>query len=580
VGRIKGILRQAHGRIRRLARIWGALAVALAALAAPAEAAPFVVDPDRPSQRVGVGIAAAPESTPGRRPDERAFKPVASGSPPHFPAGDGARWLRLVLANESAEPVERVLVVRFPYLDAVDLHAQLADGTSLTAAAGAMRPVGETFAPFPAFPLTLPPGESVLHLRVESAAVVIAPLELHAPDAFQRLVLRDHLVIGGVLGAGLVLALYLSLLAGGPRDDRHAAFLALTLAALGHVLVTTGIGKVWFWPSAEMPSMNLVFLAQGLVLGTGAWFFRTVLRGGGLPSAVDRALRIFSLAGFAIVLAPALPGPLVQALHLIAAAIAPPTLFLFAVFLWARGRPEAGVLALGWGPAQAVTLHWYLRAFDLTAYHPVNHYLGLLAFAGLIAVYARDLSREAQRAAIAAEHDPLTGLGNRTRMERAFYHLAATRGAERVAVIQVDLDRFKALNDTLGHAAGDEALVEISARFRGALRADDVLCRIGGDEFVAIIPYSGDRADLATIAQRLLSTVRPPVRTRWGDWTLGASIGIAIGDPAGNLPALQADADAALYRVKQAGRNGFRFAEQGAAVDFALPADRRAPRAV
>jgi diguanylate cyclase (GGDEF)-like protein len=535
----------------------------LAALLPATFAGAATVDPDRVSQRVFGGVTTAVETTPGLRPADAAFAPPAV-LPARFPRGSGPHWLRLELKNPLRVDVERVLAVRFPHLDAVELHARLADGRLQTGAAGARLPVGEGLAPFPAFRLRLPPGESTIYLRIESAGVAAAPLELLAPTPFQRLVLRDHLMIGAVLGAGLVLALYLTLLAGGPRDDRHAAFLALTLSTLGHLLVSTGIGKVWFWPNSGVPTFTLVFIAQGLVLGSGAWFFRTVLRAGGLPPLVHRSLMLVSFAGFATLLAPYLPEAAIQALYAFTNGVAPTALFLLVLLLALGGRREAGVLALGWGPAQVVTLHAYLKAHDIAGFHPVTQYFGLGAFAALIAVYARDLSKEAQSAAVAAEHDPLTGLGNRTRMERAFRSLSSARGAEGVAVLAIDLDRFKALNDTLGHAAGDEALVEVSGRFRAVLRADDVLCRIGGDEFFVLIPYFGDEQALVAIAERLLAAVQAPIRTSVGNWTLGASVGIATGTQAADLQDLQRRADAALYRVKQTGRNAFRFADADA----------------
>jgi diguanylate cyclase (GGDEF)-like protein len=547
-----------HGlrnRTRRALRIVaGTVALWLSLSAAtPAAGEALTLDAGRDLVRIVAEIDGAGELVPGDLPPGAGF-----GSPVQGAKG-AARWLRFVVDNPFAAPVERVLVLRLPALDSVELRAELADGRSMTGLAGALHPVGDTLAPFPAFRLALPPGESRLFLRLGADEARVVPIELHAPTAFQRLVVRDHLMIGGVLGGGLVLALYLSFIGGGPRDERHSAFLALALSALGYLLVTTGVGKVWLWPGTAVPTANLLLLAQGFLLGTGAWYFRTVLRAGGLSLTAERGLMALSVAGFLAVISPVLPSILSGPLHVVAASIGPGLLFAYVLVLWLRGRDDAGVLALGWGPAQAVTLNWYLRSEALSAYHPVSHYLGLGAFAALIAVYARDLSQEAQSAAVAAERDPLTGLGNRTRMERAYRSLATGRGPDRVAVLQVDLDRFKALNDTLGHAAGDEALVEVSERFRTALRADDVLCRIGGDEFVVLIPYAGDRSVLATIAERLLAAVRQPIGTNAGEWSLGASIGIAAGTSGSDLQSLLGGADAALYRVKQSGRDAYRF---------------------
>lgn len=540
---------------RRLALVFGILAMGSAAAAAE-----LTVLPDAGVQRIAGPVALARESRPGHAPLTGEFRAHAiDGS--ILPAGEGALWLRLALHNPTAVTIEQILVIRYPYLDSVEFYATLADGTIRSDVAGARHPVGRTLSPLPAFALDLPPGTSVVHLRFETSGVIAAPLELHAPTAFQRSVLRDHLVIGGVLGAGIVLALYLSFLAGGPRDNRHAAFFALALAALGHVLVMTGIGKVWFWPATGHSTRTLVFIAQGLVVGTGAWYFRTVLQAGGVAPWLNRALLAVSMAGFGTMAAPFLPVALVAGLSLFAAALAPAGLLALALVMWWAGRREAGVLAAGWAPVQAAMLHGYLHGQGLIGFAPVANHLGLAAFALLIGVYARELSREAQFAAVAAECDPLTGLGNRSRLDRGFRTLVSMRGEAGVALFQIDLDRFKGLNDTLGHGAGDEALVEVGRRFTAALRADDLVCRTGGDEFVILLPYSGDPGPLSMIAGRLLAAVQEPVRTSAGEWRLGASIGIAEGEAGADLALLMRSADEALYRVKRAGRNAYRFGE-------------------
>ena len=183
-----------------------------------------------------------------------------------------------------------------------------------------------------------------------------------------------------------------------------------------------------------------------------------------------------------------------------------------------------------------------------------------------------------------ADHDALTGIGNRsflhTKLEEALARLR--RRQETFAILMLDLDGFKHVNDTLGHAAGDELLKALAQRLSASLRETDILARLGGDEF-AIIQGSDENQREAAIALaiRLLDIVAEPFDLDGRRVTVGTSIGIAFapedGSSAGEL--LQ-NADLALYRVKSEGRNNFRFFEaemsQGASERLQLISDMRA----
>jgi diguanylate cyclase (GGDEF)-like protein len=116
----------------------------------------------------------------------------------------------------------------------------------------------------------------------------------------------------------------------------------------------------------------------------------------------------------------------------------------------------------------------------------------------------------------------------------------------------IDLDRFKMVNDLLGHDAGDALLVEIGHRIDATIRATDTVARLGGDEFVVLCEEPGQREDLALLAGRILEVVEQPV-------TIGASVGIALASPADDPDALLRDADAAMYRAKANGRGRYEF---------------------
>jgi diguanylate cyclase (GGDEF)-like protein/PAS domain S-box-containing protein len=163
------------------------------------------------------------------------------------------------------------------------------------------------------------------------------------------------------------------------------------------------------------------------------------------------------------------------------------------------------------------------------------------------------------RLAHQAHHDPLTGLPNRVLFVE-FLTLALARAQRQqtaVAVLFLDLDRFKFVNDSLGHDAGDEFLVRLSERLRGVLRPGDTVARFGGDEFTVLCDdLSADdaRAQAIEVAQRLLDVTELPIDIAGEPTRLSSSIGIAIASPGDGPESLLRDADAAMYRAKERGK--------------------------
>lgn len=160
-----------------------------------------------------------------------------------------------------------------------------------------------------------------------------------------------------------------------------------------------------------------------------------------------------------------------------------------------------------------------------------------------------------------AHFDPLTGLPNRALLgDRATQALRiALRNNEPAALMFIDLDHFKHVNDSLGHAVGDRLLVALAARFKEALRDQDTLSRIGGDEFVLLLPDT-DAPAAAHVADKLLQLSQQPYQIDQHELSITPSIGIAIYPLDGpDFDALAKSADAAMYRAKQGGRNAFCF---------------------
>jgi diguanylate cyclase (GGDEF)-like protein len=170
--------------------------------------------------------------------------------------------------------------------------------------------------------------------------------------------------------------------------------------------------------------------------------------------------------------------------------------------------------------------------------------------------------RESAQDALAyqATHDELTGLVNRPLLLDRIAHALAQRRKDhtQLALLYFDLDRFKPINDTWGHRAGDAVLVEVSRRAQQVLRDGDTLARVGGDEFVVLCEGITGPHDATTIAERVLSAVSEPIVLGDATVTVGASIGIAMPTAASITPeALVKDADAAMYRAKERGRDRY-----------------------
>ena len=161
-----------------------------------------------------------------------------------------------------------------------------------------------------------------------------------------------------------------------------------------------------------------------------------------------------------------------------------------------------------------------------------------------------------------ALHDALTGLPNRTLLQDRLGHAIeiARRESSTLAVMFIDLDRFKNVNDSLGHDAGDSLLVTVTSRLKDCMRRSDTIARLGGDEFVVILSDFAAASEVAEVAEKIVAQVMEPMTLKGHEVHVGASIGIALYPQDGeDVTSLMKGADTAMYRAKNAGRSTFRF---------------------
>lgn len=167
----------------------------------------------------------------------------------------------------------------------------------------------------------------------------------------------------------------------------------------------------------------------------------------------------------------------------------------------------------------------------------------------------------AQAEVIKAHHDSLTELPNRAMFHELLARACADadRTGRSVALLFIDLDHFKAVNDTLGHDAGDALLVQAAARLKACVRAEDTVARLGGDEFTAILTGLEDRDIPLQVAARIVERISMPFALDAGPARIGVSVGVSFYPADADRPiSLLKNADVAMYHAKESGRNTFR----------------------
>ncbi|MFD2204598.1 diguanylate cyclase domain-containing protein [Kiloniella antarctica] len=175
---------------------------------------------------------------------------------------------------------------------------------------------------------------------------------------------------------------------------------------------------------------------------------------------------------------------------------------------------------------------------------------------------AEDLQAAEQEMKFLALHDALTKLPSRRlcmdRLEQAMMN--DRRNKTKTAVLFIDLDGFKVVNDSLGHEAGDAVLIGVGQRLKALIRENDTVARIGGDEFVVLLNEAGQREDVALIAQEIVAELSVPFLIKNDKIKVGASIGIAISpDDGGSAKAVIRNADQSMYLIKRQGKNNYGF---------------------
>jgi diguanylate cyclase (GGDEF)-like protein len=272
------------------------------------------------------------------------------------------------------------------------------------------------------------------------------------------------------------------------------------------------------------------------------------------PIRMVRAHRILAgvaLAGLAISLAlPAQAATIRAAVTAMAGAAA-------AVVLWRSRRKSSGI---GFIVLAAAFIAYAIEQMFASTWAELAMGVGMIAC--LLEDERETAELAAQEIEHLAYHDPLTGLPNRPLfIDRLIVALAqASRDGQKLAVLFLDVDRFKDVNDSLGHTSGDALLKAVASRVRNSVREGDTVARFGGDEFTLLIPKIDQVDDVAKIAQKIIEALRVPFQLHEQDLFVSASIGVSIYPADGHDPeTLVRNADTAMYRAKEQGRDSYQL---------------------
>ena len=464
-------------------------------------------------------------------------------------------WARLRIVN--TDPDARRVILSHDYAPTDDVRLYTGPGASNVWVAGdtAVMPRGTLRNRIAAFELELPPSSSqVVYVRVATESNLNLEFSLWTPAQFQRheqLVGLSYGVLFGGVGATVLYLLFAARLAREP----NALMLAAYLASYGlYLAFLNGFPSLWL-PNALLAYTNVLHLATiGLLFGFGAMFYRRYLLMASQHIWADRFVALLQWLAFAVVLSPVLPLGLLAAILTFVAGVGPVLTIGLAFYLWYRRRPYASVFVMGWTIAHLASMLGTLR---VTGYLPNTDLLLHLPAIGCAVAFAFFTWSVAQRLSterLYAYTDFQTGLANRRlfSMQGEIEYDRARRYGHPLSLVLLDVDHFKQVNDTWGHAFGDRVLRRLAEHIQNQSRTSDLAIRLGGEEF-AILLVETPIAEARNIAERVR-------RAQISDAVEGREITVSLGvsellpDDRG-IEDLVQRADAAMYRAKDAGRN-------------------------
>ncbi|MHB1083935.1 MAG: sensor domain-containing diguanylate cyclase [Thiobacillus sp.] len=487
----------------------------------------------------------------------------------NFGIGSKPVWIHFAVDNSTGSPLARRLSIETAWLDHIEMYFQHQGKTDAAYRAGdernfMQRPVMSRYF---VFDHAFRTGVSDVFIRIETPDPMVVPIYLLSPDASRIRQTQQELSYGFVYGFLLALMAYNAILYFSLRSSRYlfyaiylAMFVAMNMAYTGH-------GFAWFWPHSVVwqqwsnPVLMFLYGVSGLLFASRFLDLRVYYPRA--RNAVMGGCALFGVLLGATILAGSQKYALLIA-FCFAFLFGGAMLFLGAISVYAGQKPAKYFLIAAMAAMVGVLLTtlsvWGFIPHNIWTFRAVE--IGMLIDATLLALALAYQLRVGQEERLLAERlsqlDPLTGLNNR----RAFYDKTrslwshAIRHGHDTVVMLLDVDLFKQVNDTYGHAHGDRVLKALAAILKQSIRQGDVLARWGGEEFIVFLPEA-NLQEAAALAERLraaIAEMRIPHES--GDTFVTASFGVAQKEAHHlTLDALVASADECLFLSKQQGRN-------------------------
>lgn len=422
--------------------------------------------------------------------------------------------------------------------------------------------------------LRFAPGTDLeIFARVDTMGAMILPITLNTLSAYHKGETQEQMLQGLFTAIALGLLFYSLLQWRGVNESLYLKYALLVLASGTFSVHFFGIGEQYLWTDNDWIERHLAGITSLAAAAAAALFVEDILRSE-LGRWTRRVLRIvatvllFAAAAHAVgLLSIRGVGFIMNTIGVMPSLLGVPA----ALRLWQRGDIVGVYLLTAWigyFVASAIMVGMVLGKIDVTFLTMHSFQLGatldMLIFMRIAVVRSAEVHVAAQRAnrerdsLISMAHsDPLTGLINRRGLNDALPALLeSTPLHKNLAVYLLDLDGFKPINDLFGHDVGDELLVLVGSRLRSAVRADDLVARVGGDEFVVIVGGLEGNESAQELGQKLLISICQPYQLKSHICEVGVTIGYALAPEDGReAKTLLKVADTAMYLGKQTGKN-------------------------
>ncbi|MEL7312845.1 MAG: diguanylate cyclase [Pseudomonadota bacterium] len=486
------------------------------------------------------------------------FSTVGNGSP-NFGFTQSAWWVRITVSNSSDASVKALLRQDYPLIDRLDFWQQSEDGEWSQVSTGDQTVFSSRDIQHRdfVFRVEVPPQNSrQVYLRFGSSGPINIGLSISDEATLISRIGREQLGYGIYFGGFLVLLFYNLFIFVAVRDRAFFHYL-LYLASYGtYFAVHNGLTFQYFWPDSPAWGNKSLVVLLALTLVWGLRFSRSILNSDRTCPRLDKVaaahqwLSAVGLAGAVV-----LPYSQIILPLAILSALAPPILIWMGAVSFFAGHPAARYFLVAWSMLLVGVSAYMLKTFGLLPHNFITHngfQIGSLIEMVLLSLALASRVSELQRHSFT---DGLTGVFNRRSFDEhlrdAFAH--SVRYRQPLSLMLIDVDHFKAYNDTHGHQFGDDALRAIAHHLQKTLRRSDRLCRYGGEEFVVLMP--GTTEDEARILGERQREQIAALELAQGSLTISVGVATLVDASFSTEAEFLGAADEALYAAKRTGRD-------------------------